>query len=212
MTNPESKVIETRKTVLRDIVITLVLLIFITLIVYQVASSISSLLFVNKISDKEVVAFRYTNRNIPFACGDIIDDISGQRMFSLNVSLENQAYYLYSENLSSSNIRDVSVITLNGKEFPVLWPSEVDNGTERIINGRFTNFYKLGTKESVSVLVVENFREPDLLDLVVSTNRLLLCQIAVILTALTAIVFLSSLGVMIALWAALPERKKTEKK
>jgi hypothetical protein len=182
------------------------------LIVYQVASSISSLLFVNKISDKEVVAFRYTNRNIPFACGDIIDDISGQRMFSLNVSLENQAYYLYSENLSSSNIRDVSVITLNGKEFPVLWPSEVDNGTERIINGRFTNFYKLGTKESVSVLVVENFREPDLLDLVVSTNRLLLCQIAVILTALTAIVFLSSLGVMIALWAALPERKKTEKK
>jgi len=185
------------KSLLRNFITALALLGSLAFIMYQVTGSINTVLFVNKTDEKEVIAFRYTNPHIPFTCSDRTVNVSGQRVVYLNLSSQTQTYSLYSESLNSSEIRDVGVLTLNGKEFPVLWRSVVDDGKERIIYGKFVDFYRFGTKESVPVLVVEDFREPDVLDQVVSMNKLTFFHIAVLFIILTATISLALLGLVL---------------
>jgi hypothetical protein len=202
------KIAKAYRTILKNIVVTLVLLCVLAFIMYQVTVSISTMIFVNRVSEEEVVALRYTNSNITFASSDLIDSISGRSVLSLNLSSQTQMYYLYSENFTSNEIKDVGILILNGKEFPVLWGSEVSDGKERIIYGKFVDFYKMGTRERVQVLVVEDFHEPGLLDQMVSTNKLMFFQIVIISAILTVAFALAALGVGLWLWATLEEMQK----
>lgn len=196
---------------LRDIAITLVLLSTLSYFTFQTAVSVSRLVFVNRISDKEVVALSYTKSGVTFASADLIDNISGQRVFSLNLSSETQTYHLYSESFTSSDAKDVSIAKLNGREFPVIWLANVSNGKELIISGKIVDFYKIGTREIVPVLAVKDFHEPGFLDEMFSTNKLVAFQIMIALTVLTVTFVLALAGVFVVLVAAIDTMRESKK-
>jgi len=203
---PETPV--ARKPSLKKFIIALILLGLLALLMYQTTESIGTILFVNRISEKQVVAYTYTKHNVPFVCNETIVSISGQRIVTLNISSQKQNYSLYSEDFNSSEIVGVSMLTVGGKEFPVLWSSEIDDGKEMIISGKFVDFYKIGTKESVSVLIVENSRESNVFDLAISANKLIFSQIAVAFVTLTATFIFAFVGVAIWFSIVLEEKKR----
>lgn len=186
------------KPLLKGIVLRVALLLAIAIFLFQLTNLFGQLLFLNRLDETRAVAFRYTFQALPFECRDVRSNISGQKVVLLNITSQTQTHSLYSERFSSDEIKDVGILERNGKTLLVLWSSEVNDEKEYVVYGEFVDFYKFGTREKISVLLVQDYREFGLLDEVVSKHKFMLSQITIGLFVLTATCILALLGT--SLW------------
>jgi len=154
------------------------------------------MLLTNRSDETQVSAFRYTFHALPFQSLYVVSNITGEKPAFLNITFRTEPYLIYSENFTPEEIKDIGVLEKNGQTFFTLWSSKVDEDKEYVVYGKFTDFYKLGTKEKIPVLFVESYYEVSLLDEFILANEFLLSHFmigSIVLTASCVLVLLGSI-------------------
>jgi len=165
-----------------------------TIFLFQTTSMFTAMLFTNRLDETQAIAFKCRFNALPFQFVDVISNVTGEKIAVLNVTFNAQTHYLYSEDFGSDETKNVGVLEKDGETFLVLWSSEVKDEKDYVIYGKFVNFYKWGTREQTSALVVEDYHEFGALDEIVSKNRFLFSQVTVGLVVLTTACILALVG------------------
>jgi len=182
------------KVIISQFLPKIVVLLFIMIVAFLFALSLTQMLFVDRLDETRAVALSCSFQSLPFESRDVTLDVSGEKITLLNVTLQGQEYSLYSTEFTSQEISNIGVLEENGREILVLWPLEADEEKQYVINAKFIDFYKFGTTEQMPVLFVENVRELGLLDEFIFVNRFLLSHIAIGFWALTSTCILAFVG------------------
>ena len=186
------------KAIVRGLIIRITTLLVMVILLFQLTTMFNQMIFVDRLDETGAIAVRHSFQALAFELRDVILSLSGQKVALLNITFQNQTYCLYSENFVSDEIENVGTLEKDGQTIFTIWPSEVQDRKEYVIYGRFADFYRYGTREPVSVLLVEDYHAPGLWDNIISENDFLLYQVMIVLTTLTAACVLTSIG--ITLW------------
>ena len=206
--NEETKLAKKEKGA-RGIISRIVLLLVVTAILLATTFSLNFMLFCDRLDETQAINLRYSFHALPFESKDRISNITGERVVLLNVTFNAQIYQLYSANFSSNEIKSIGALENEGEPFLVVWLSDVKDGTEYIINGKFHNLYKYRTVEPVPVLLVESYYEPGSWFEIIMANKLLLSYVLVglfVLTGTCTLGLIFSVGTVYFRWKAARER------
>jgi len=186
------------KPIIKLVITHIGVLLVMTIFLSQFANVFVGTVFRNRLDETEALAFEYTFNALPFRSGETVSNVTGEKMAVLNTTFNTQTYYLYSEEFASNEIKNIGTLKQDGQTFLVLLSSEeVQDGKKYLIYGKFVNFYKCGTRQQVSVLLVEDYHEFGLLDEIASTNRFFISQVTIGLFVLTIATALSLLGTIL---------------
>lgn len=182
------------KPIIKGTIIRVGVLLVIAIFLFQLANLSTRMLFINRLDETRAVALRYSFQALPFESRDIVLNVSGEDVALLNVTFRGETYYLYSANFTSQEIKNVGAFEKDGEIFLVLWPFEVEEEKEYVIDGIFSIFYKYGTKEPMPVLVVEGYHDFGPLDEFILMNNFFLSEVTIGLWILTAACVLVLMG------------------
>jgi hypothetical protein len=204
-----------KRSYLKELVILFALFLIATAVLSPATFSLASSLRTNRIDSTGASGLKYTKLDIPFNRSEILSNTDGQKASLLNFSIDYEPLAVYSFDTSYNETKSISIIENNGKKSPVVWLSQVSNGTTVTIDGRWQNFSKLGSTTSIMILVIDEFHTPGFWDNLMSTNRIEVGHVLIVMTILIATFVLAAIGLLLLIVAdidARMDKRKPKKK
>ena len=187
---------DTKKIVSHSLPI-IVSILVVVIVSYLVASSLTEMLFVEKLDETHAIALRCSLNSLPFEAKETISNVTFERFLLLNVTFPTRTCCIFSNNISSEDIGYIGVVEKAGQGFLSIWPQDAEENKEYIVYGIFLNMCEYETNNSISVLLVQDYHEPTLLEEFAWTNRPLVAALAILSWALVGTSLLLLLAVTI---------------
>lgn len=183
-------------TFVRELVIRFGLLVILIILLVQVATVFSQMVSTGKLDKSGALYYKCSIHFLPFARSEIMLNYSGQEIVLFNVSTGTENMLLYSEDLVE-NITVIGKVETNNQTLLIFWPSEVSEGKDYVISGKFIDFFRYGTKEPVHILVVNDYHEFGPSDDFILKNKYLLLQFDMLLVILVTSCVLVVIGCVV---------------
>jgi len=197
-----------KRSLRKALIFSFTVLTLLSFVMFQFAYSLIMASFIDRLDEKQAVALRCSFEPLTFESEYAVSNITGEKILLLNVTFQTQKYQLYSENLTSNEVKYVGGLEKKNRAFLIVLSSEMEAGKEYLIDGKFADFYKYGTVEPMQVLFVESYHEPNILEKFVLANKLLFSQIAIALVVFTTTCILALIGSIILIIPKIrPSRK-----